>query len=153
LSETDHEAQLSLKDRINFPYLLANQILTVQKSILVADTSIASNREIREAIKCLVHLIPNSWKDKAFEKDLKKAEITEQIDMRPHFCGLSASVKFCEELGLTPYKEKVSFDYYKVFQACIDLLQRKQMLTKIQRVEKLEGIIFEELEDAAILEG
>ena len=153
MSEKDHEAQLALKDRINFPYLLANQILTVQKSILVADTSIASNREIREAIKCLVHLIPNTWKDKTFEDDFKKAEVTEKIDMRPRFCGLSASVKLCEELGLTPFKEKISFDYYEVFQACMDLLQRKQMLTKIQRVEKLEGIIFEELEDATILKS
>jgi len=150
LSEKDHEAQLALKDRINFPYLLANQILTVQKSILVADTSIASNREIREAINCLVHLIPNSWKDKDFDNDLKKAEIIEKIDIRPRFCGLPASVKFCEEHGLVSYKENTSFEYHKVFQACMDLLQRKQMLTKIQRVEKLEGIIFEELEESAI---
>lgn len=153
MSEKDHEAQLALKDRINFPYLLANQILTVQKSILVADTSIASNREIREAIKCLVHLIPNSWKDKGFREDLEKAEITDKIDVRPRFCGLSAAVKFCEEHGLKSYEKRISFDHYKVFQACMDLLQRKQMLTKILRVEKLEGIMFEELKDSAILES
>jgi len=66
------EAELTLKDRLNFPYLLANQILTFQKAILNLEFS---EREIREAIEGLVHLIPQAWKDEQFGKDMKKAQI------------------------------------------------------------------------------
>lgn len=147
MSETQYEAQLTLKDRLNFPYLLANQILTFQRALLALEFS---EREIRETIEGFVHMIPETWKDKQFMEDMKKAKITQKIDKRPKFCGLSATLETCKELGVEPYKEVTTFDYYDLFQACMNLLQRRRMLSKTNPVEQISLI---ELENIAETEA
>ena len=143
---TTEEAQLSIKDRLNFPYILANQILTFQKSILAQDFS---EREIEEAIKGFVHLVPDSWKDKIFHKDLKNASITRRLDKRPQITGtVKMSEDVCKELGIVAYEDKTVFDYYKMFQACINLLQRRRMLSKVNPVEEIDFVELEEIGEA-----
>jgi len=148
LSSKDFEAQLTLKDRLNFPYLLANQILTFQKAILNLEYS---EREIREAIEGFVHLIPESWKDGKFKEDMKKARVKRKKDVRPIVTGsIRMSEQACRKLGIPAFKEKESLDYYKMFQACMDLLDRKKMLSKILRIEELESVDFDTAEDAVL---
>jgi len=136
LSETQYEAQLTLKDRLNFPYLLANQILTFQRSLLALEFS---ERQIRETIEGFVHMIPETWKDKKFNEDMKKATILRKIDKRPKFCGLPATLETCEELGIEPFKEVTSFDYYDLFQAVINLLERRGLMSRRSFTEKMLG--------------
>jgi len=150
MSEKEFDAELTLKDRLNFPYLLANQILTYQKAILNMEYS---EGEIREAIDGFVHMIPQEWKDDDFKKEMEKAEITIKIDMRPSFCGISASEKFCEAHKITSFKEKKTFDHRKVFQACMNLLYRKKMLSKIVRVEELESIDLDTIEESSLFKS
>jgi len=145
LSETQYEAQLTLKDRLNFPYLLANQILTFQRSLLAIGFT---EREIRDTIEGFVHMIPESYKDKKFKKDMEKATIKKQIDLRPKFCGLPATLETCKELGIEPFKEVTTFDYYDLFQACMNLLQRRHMLTKTNPVEQIDFIELEKIAEA-----
>lgn len=140
MSDKSSEASLTVKDRLNFPYLLANQILTFQRSILNLEFSA---REIRESIEGFVHLIPVEWKDEEFNTDIENALIKQAIDIRPEFCGSTATLEFCKENGIEPYKYKETFDYYMMFQACINLLNRRGMLSKINPVQELEGFSFE----------
>ena len=145
------EAQLSIKDRLNFPYILANQILTFQKSILAEEHSA---REIEEAIKGFVNLIPDAWKDDQFRKDLKEATIMKKVDKRPQITGtVKMSESVCDELGITAFEDKEVFEYYKMFQACINLLDRKKLLSRVRRVEKLESIDFDEAYRDAVQQG
>lgn len=135
---SEQEAQLTLKDRLNFPYLLANQILTFQKAILALEYSA---EEIRETIEGFVHMIPDDMKDDEFLKDLEEAQKTEKVDVRPIIASrIRMSEETCEQLGIPAFEEKTVFDYYAMFQACMNLLSRRGMLTKIARVEILEGI-------------
>lgn len=127
MSETQYEAQLTLKDRLNFPYLLANQILTFQRALLALEFS---EREIRETIEGFVHMIPESWKDNKFKENMDEAMITRKIDIRPRFCGQAATPAVCEELGVPTVKEVTTFDYYDLFQACINLLDRRGLTGK-----------------------
>lgn len=151
MSSQEFEAQLTLKDRLNFPYLLANQILTFQKAILNLEYS---EREIREAIEGFVHLIPNPWKDEAWQKDFEEAVITRKKDLRPIVAGnIRMSEETCKELGIEAFKEEKVFDYYKMFQACIDLLNRKKMLSKVVHIEQLEGIDFDAITEDAFCES
>jgi len=137
LSSRDFEAQLTLKDRLNFPYLLANQILTFQKAILNLEYS---EREIREAIEGFVHLIPESWKDDKFKDDMTKARVKRKKDVRPIVTGsIRMSQKACEQLGIPAFKEEESFDYYKMFQACVNLLDRRGLTSKRSFTEKFTG--------------
>jgi len=149
--QKSEEAQLSIKDRLNFPYILANQIMTFQKSILAEEYS---EREIEEAITGFVHLIPDGWKDDKFKKDLKKATKIKRIDKRPQIVGsVKMSAATCEQLGIKPFEDKKVFDYYRMFQACINLLDRKKLLSRVRRVEKLESIDFDQAYRDAVQQG
>lgn len=149
MSEKEAEAQLTLKDRLNFPYILANQILTFQKAILALDYS---DREIEESIKGFIHLIPEAWKDDQFRKDLEDAKSMRQVDKRPMVrAGVRLDEATCKVLGIPAIVEEEAVDYYRVFQACIDLLCRRDMLGKIHRVEVLEGVDFDTVAIPAVL--
>jgi len=140
VAEAQNEAQLTLKDRLNMPYLIANQILTFQKALLALEYS---EREIREAIEGLIHMIPDSWKDETFRKDMENAKVKVKVDARPDWCGLKASKEFCEKHGIASEVEEEGVDWYKAFQACVNLLDRRGMLTKNQVIEQLEGVSYE----------
>lgn len=150
MSEQQQEAQLTLKDRLNMPYLIANQILTFQKSLLAVENS---EREITEAIKGLVNMIPSSWKDETFKKDIEAARIKRKVDVRPDWCGLKASKAFCEEHKIQHEKEEEVDDWYRAFQACMNLLARLGMLSKVTRVEELESLDIDNAIENEILEG
>lgn len=141
-------AELTLKDRLNYPYLLANQILTFQKSILNMEypTSV-----IREAIEGFVHLIPESWKDEKFLDDIKKAMKKEPKDNRPIVAGnLRMNEETCKALGIEPFVAVDAFDYYMMFQACVDLLDRRGLTSKRTYTEKMTGNPYQDLgEDVA----
>ena len=154
MSERPHEADLTLKERVNFPYLLANQILTIQKAFLVADSSEKSEREKRDAILGFVYLMPKAWKDGKFKKEMEDAKIKLKRDKRPRVAiHVRMSEKICKQLGIPAFVEEITFDYYKVFQACMNLLNRKKMLSKIVLIEELESIDFESIEEDAVLES
>lgn len=126
--ESEFEAQLTLKDKLNFPYLLANQILTFQRSILNLEFS---EREIKESIAGFVHLIPENWKDEDWGKEIKAAKIIQEVDVRKEWCGL--------KIGKPIIEKHESFDYYKMFQACINLLERRGMISKVIMTDKFTG--------------
>jgi len=150
VSETQYEAQLTLKDRLNFPYLLANQILTFQRALLALEFS---EREIRETIEGFVHMIPESWKDEQFNEDMDKATIKRKIDIRPKFCGLSATLETCKKLKIEPFMKVTTFDYYDLFQACINLLDRRGLTSRRTFTEKMLGKPFKgETPDIALEE-
>lgn len=152
MTEQPNEAQLTLKDRLNMPYLLANQILTFQKSLLVTGADAESQREIIEAIKGFVNMIPDSWKDDTFNKDIADATKKRKTDLRPEWCGLKATEMFCQKHGITSVIEEDIEDWYKQFQAVMNLLDRRGMLTKSQVIEQLEGMS-NEFTDTDILES
>lgn len=134
--EEEELPSLNIKDKVNYPYLLASQILTYQKATLNLDFS---DREIKEAIEGFVQMIPDSWKDEDWDKALKKSEIKESIDVRPEFCGVKPSLEYCKENGITAFIEKKTFDSMKLFHACINLLDRRGLISKVSRVEKVLG--------------
>lgn len=136
MSETEIP-NLTIRDKLNAPYLLASQILTVQKAVLNTEFS---KEEIKEAVMGLLALIPDTWKDKEFEDELEKAKVTIKIDVRPMWCGVRGSLEYCKKAGIEPYKYKTSFDSFKVFHACINLLQRRGLMSEVTRIEKTEGV-------------
>ncbi|MHA1829050.1 MAG: hypothetical protein ACTSX6_10445 [Candidatus Heimdallarchaeaceae archaeon] len=130
------EAQLTIKDRINFPYILANQILTFQRSLLKVE---ASEQEILESIEGLIHLIPEEWKDDEFRKDLENARIATVKDNRPRWCGFPLDEEICKLRGIEPFTKEERRDPYKLLQAVINLLHRRGMLSKKLWTEVFTG--------------
>jgi hypothetical protein len=137
MSQQTDVFQLTLKDKVNFPYILANLMLTFQKSILALEFS---DREIRECVEGFVATIPSDWMDDRFRKDLDESKIKVKVDIRPRFCGIPATEQVCKELGVPAFKEKISVDYFLRFHACIDLLNRKGLISEKTKTEKVEGV-------------
>jgi len=114
---------LTLKDRINYAYILSKQLLTIQSAILAREEG-----EIKESIDGLVSIIPTAYKDPLFFKDLKKTKT--QTLVYDYWCGIKL-----EETA----KEKPSENYYSKLQACTDLLQRRGMLSRTRWREIATG--------------
>jgi len=134
---------LTIKDKLNFPYLIATQILTFQKSLL---NTAYSDKEVREAVQGLVELIPDGWKDKDWKKDVKAAVEVTMIDRRPLVAGrLRVSEEVCKELGIPAFEKTESTEPYKLFHACINLLNRRGLISQVARTEKIDGKPFAEI--------
>lgn len=128
---------LTIKDKMNYAYLIASQFLTIQKAILNKEFS---EREIKEAVQGLVEMIPDSWKDDSWEKDVKKAEKEIIIDHREYWCNVLQSVKsYVDFYGKSPFETVIEYDPSKLFHACVNLLDRRGMITRRSKTEKHLG--------------
>lgn len=137
MSEKDELPSLTIKDKVNFPYILANQMLTFQKAILNQEFS---EREIREAVNGFVELIPDSWKDEDWKSDLEKAKVIEKKDVRPVVAGtIRMSKEVCSRLGIPVFNEEETYDSYKLFHSCVNLLDRRGMISKVTKIDKVLG--------------
>jgi hypothetical protein len=138
MSQT-HDAVLgiTIKDRINHPYILASQILTIQKAILNLENSAQITQE---AVEGLIHIIPDPWKDEDYKKELQEAYVDKEIDIRPEFCGNKATLIFCQKHKVNTTKTEKRLHYWKGLQACINLLDRRGMISKKIFTEIMTGL-------------
>lgn len=127
------EVQLTIRDRINYPYILANQILTIQRVLLDEEAA----KEVIDSVEALVHQIPDLYKDEAFKKEIKAAVLEIRKDIRPKFGGISMDDDVCKELGIPTMEKVIERDPWAMLQAVINLLQRRSMLTRRSFVERI----------------
>ena len=138
MSERKYEAQLTLKDRLNYPYYIGDAILSCNKSVL--SESEYSERIIIESTKNLRSLIPESWEDDQFKKDLGEAEIKQKTDIRPIVAGnVRISEEICKELGIPTFREETTYDFEKLRRACINLFDRRGLTARRMFTEKMTG--------------
>ena len=141
----------TIKDRINHPYILANQILTIQKAILNLENS---TQITQEAVEGLIHTIPDSWKDEDYKKELGEAYKEEDIDIRPQFCGNKATLAFCQKHKIETTKKRKTLQYWQGLQACVNLLDRRGMVSRKSYTEIMTGIPASEgEEDVVVIEA
>ena len=134
---------LSLRKQLNFPYLLEGSITTFQKSVLAQEYS---EKEIIEAIKGFVYILPKAWKDPEWAKEEKEATKEKLVDKRPLVAGNTRmNEETCKKLGIQPYVKETVIDYYALFQACINLLNRRRLLMKPDPTQELSHLELEQL--------
>ena len=121
---------LTLKDRINYPYILAGALLKFQEAIVKVEGQ-QSVQEVTEASLCLYNSIPSSWYDEDFQKDMKKVYDIIKVDMRREWCG--------RKVGQPQFKKEKRINPYKLYLACVNLLDRKDLLTRRSKTEKHLG--------------
>lgn len=119
-----------LGDRLNWPYILGNAVLNFHNSIIKIEGA-QSEQEVREAALCLYNSIPSAWVkvDKQFEKDLKEAIKEEKVDVRKEWCG--------RKVGKPKFEKQEKLDPYKLYHACINVFQRRGLLSKTIFTEKI----------------
>lgn len=140
MSDRGSEPSLTLRDRINFPYIVAKLLLLIQEF----NVTQFAEKELVDAVRGFVSGIPDQMKDAEFRKDEQKATITYNRDIRPSWCGELPSFEICEEYGIPALEKATTLDPYKMLQAIMNLLDRKHMVTRKQFIEKFTGIPFME---------
>lgn len=119
--------QLALRDRMNHAFLLGMGILLFQKT-----TTNAQNTEgvVRETVMALFDIIPEVWHDDEFMDDIKAARSEQVVDVRPDFCGVKAGAEWCEKNGMEPFRRTVVYNSHLLMKACVNLLQRRGLLSR-----------------------
>lgn len=146
MEHRDFEAEavnLTIRDRINYPYILANQILTVQRTMLTGEST-----QILDSIEALIHQIPVEYHDESYMADLAKGISNVKTDIRPEFAGVKLSREFCEERGYPTEKEETIRDPWLSLQAVFNLLQRRGMLTRRSYTEIQLGLTWEAFQES-----
>lgn len=132
------DLNLTVRERIDYPFLIANQILNIQRVIIKDSYDPA---EIRDAVETLIAMIPLSWRetDDYFMKDIQSSIKKITVDIRPVFGGVQASPEICAKMGWSTTRIDEETDHFKAFNAVINLLDRKRMLTRRNWIEKVTG--------------
>jgi len=144
-TESPDEVSLTIGTRINFQYLLSQQILKFQNAI-VKQEGFQSPQEVLESAIGLYEMIPDSWRasDRFFENAMQKAINYVKLDTRPFWCGT--------RVGIPSFKLIKKYNPYKLFHACINLLERRGLLARTLYQEIATGNLFEDLEETKIEE-
>jgi len=109
---------------------LGNAILNFHNAI-VKPEGLQSEQEVREAALCLYNSIPTQWikVDTEFAKDLKTAVTKREVDARKEWCG--------QKVGKPKFEKEEIIDPYKLYHACINVFQRRGLLSKTIFTEKI----------------
>lgn len=132
MSDQFQMPSLVLGDRINYAFVIATAILKFHESLIQPEGQ-QSEQQCRESAITLYNSIPSSWWDDQFIEDKKKAIIREKVDIRNIWCG--------KRVGKPRFKYEKKIDPYKLFHACIDLIDRRHLLNKVISIEKQLGLM------------
>jgi len=116
---------LTIADRVNYPYLLANILLTIQRVLLEGDEG-----KINDAVEAAINVIPDQFEDEQYYEDLKKATMETMVCVRPRFAGFTTSEEFCKKHNIPTVQVETVRDPWLTQKAIYNLLQRRGMLSK-----------------------
>lgn len=91
------EARKTLKDRLNYPWLMEQAIMSFRRVQTDLDKSDA---DMVEGVQAVINMIPSPWWDDKFKTAYDAARIVKVTDSRPSFCGQVASIDWCKEHGV-----------------------------------------------------
>jgi len=128
--ETSDEETLTLGGRINWTYILGRATLKYLETIVKAE-GLQSEQEIREAALVMSTLIPDAWikADKKYSDDKEKAIEKRQVDVRKEWCG--------QKIGEPKFETEEVVDPYKLAHACVNVFQRRGLLSRTIFSEKI----------------
>lgn len=126
MSTKDSDISLTIGDKINWPFILANAILKFQESITKPE-GMQSPQQVREAALVIYNMIPASWYviDQLFTEDLENAITKIEVDTRVIWCGVR-----CGNLEDHPPRTEEVLDPYRLVNACVNLLDRRGYISK-----------------------
>lgn len=139
LSSDDPQFAAKIRDRLHYTWLLQEQVRTFQKSVVNIDFG---RTQLEDAIKGLVAMIPDIWKEKdeEWKADYGKATKEVIVDIRPSFALVKMSKELCRKKGIKMTKKVKITDYFIVLQAVFNKLFRMGMLSKREWTEATTGM-------------
>ena len=141
----DH-VQLEFKERLNYPEYLQNVIQNINTALNNEKISI---NKVKTMIMNLLNDIPNSWYDEAFEKDIKGVTKEKEIPNIIEFSGVALSLDYMKRNKIPLTKKVTDVDFFRLKNAIINLLDRRNMLVRKDKIEMSTGknLKYESLDD------
>jgi len=141
----DH-VQLEFKERLNYPEYLQNVIQNINNAL---NNEKVSMNKVKTMIMNLLNDIPNTWYDLDFEKDIKNVTRKREIPNIIEFSGVPLSNAYMERNKIPLTKIVIDVDFFRLKNAIINLLDRRNMLVRKDKIEQSTGknLEFESLDD------
>jgi hypothetical protein len=133
----DMEVQLELRERLNVPQILQEEWMSINRAVREANLSM---NKIQEMILNFYSDIPDTWKDKEWEEGLENCvTVKRSINPARKFSGVIIDEETCKELGIEPFIETRRINYRRLKSVIINLLDRREMLVRRQKIEYSTG--------------
>lgn len=138
--------QLEFKERLNYPEYLQNVIQNINNAL---NNEKVSMNKVNTMILNLLNDIPNSWYDGAFEKDIKDVIREREIPNVIMFSGVALSKEYMERNKIPLIKKVTDVSFFKLKNAIINCLDRRNMLVRKDKIEMSTGtnLEFKTLDD------
>jgi hypothetical protein len=138
--------QLELKERIDYTDILETSIKN-KKDVIKSDTFKFS--KLQTMIIDDFTDIPNTWIDKEFAEDIKKVVKIKRIPNIVKFGGVPLSKEYMKRKKIPLTKKVKQVSYFILKMAIINLLDRRNMLIRKDKIEQSTGVNlqFETIDD------
>lgn len=126
------DVTLTLGDRINFPFILAQQIIAVKKAF-VKEEGLQSQQEMNESVQVLYAMVPDAWRisEPEFQAEVQKAITYVKVDNRSYWCGIP--------VGPLTFNLVKRYDPIQLFHAIMNLFFKKGLLSRTMYEEIATG--------------
>lgn len=143
--------QLEVKDRINFAQLMEISLKSLETAYGEDDFKFSKVQKITRGFH---HRIPVFWMDVEYLDDVENCLMTVNVDIRPTCCGIPLDRETCKAENIPMFKTQEYVDYERLQQAIINLLDRRAMLVRKEKIEWSTGknLKGEEMVDLADVE-
>jgi len=133
---SSEEFGLTLRDRLDWPWLVLNNLRTITE---IAKREVYDERIYKELVDIQEAIIPEKFRqiDETYQADIKKNTKEVTIDKRPKFGGIRLSEKLCAEMNIKPYETENQIPYIKKLDAIVSLLNRLGVIGKKDYVERV----------------
>jgi len=144
--EKYYDVQLEFKERLNYTDYLQKVIENINNAL---NNEKISMSKIKIMILNYLNDIPSSWYDPQFEKDIDGVVKEKEIPNVIKFCGVIMSKAYMEKHDVPLTKKVTDVDFFRLKNAIVNLLDRRNMLVRKDKIEQSTGINlkYESLDD------
>lgn len=131
------DIQLELKDRINYSNILTVSLLSIKRFLLKSDANLD---DLENFIVDFFTDIPNAWFDDKFLIAMKNVVEYQEIEILGEFAGVTLDKEFSKEIGVYKKIKKPKINFFKLKNAIINLLHRRNLLIRKEKIEYTDGV-------------
>ena len=131
----DQLGKPTISEKLDYKTVLISGLNIVQQAILQGIPSVSE-----AAIWSLYNLIPTNWHDEQFKKDIEVSYYVWEKDIRPIVvAGVRMSEEACKKNNIPTFIEIKCIDYFKMLNACVNLMERLGVLMRRTPKAWLQG--------------
>jgi hypothetical protein len=136
MSDSEFDVQLELKERLSYPELLQKSMYGIKQALNSDNPNMS---KVNTMILDLMFDIPKTWYDTQFQDDIKSIVKVRKVPNIIKFAGVQASKEYMKRHKKPLTKEVREVNYFRLKNAIINLLDRRNMLVRKDKIEYSTG--------------